>query len=219
MAALHKNSNNLFPKGFSEPSFPSLVVRLQVAYSRMISSTCGEILTHLLGINTGAHLLWNFPKPIILCFGPLLNELFEQFRAQQSFFGGRVRKGRFDFFLAQRNQTPAQGFDPTRPLFFQLVSGIVLQKALDAAEHPLNLAVPALEPVGGPYPVDLPAQVFEDFLPEAITVARRAARVIARPVAFDAEQERAGFGRMLDAEVDEKARHAHLREQSRSRFP
>ena len=78
-------------------------------------------------------------------------------------------------------------------------------------KQPLNLAVSALEPVGGPYPVDLPAEVFEDFLAKAVSITRGAAGVITRAIAFDAEQECSGLGRMLDAEIDEETRDAHLR--------
>ncbi len=58
--------------------------------------------------------------------------------------------------------------------------------------------------------MNLPAEVFEDFLAEAIAIAGAAARVVARAVTFDAQQERTDLSGMLHSKIDEKASDTNL---------
>jgi hypothetical protein len=53
----------------------------------------------------------------------------------------------------------------------QLRFAVLTNEFLDAAYQPLDLAVPAPDPVGRPYAVNLPAEVFEYFLTETVAVA------------------------------------------------
>ena len=59
--------------------------------------------------------------------------------------------------------------------------------------------------------MDFPAELLQDFLPQAVSVASRAAGMVTSAVALDAEKVRAALRRMLHGKVDEETSHAHLR--------
>jgi hypothetical protein len=82
-----------------------------------------------------------------------------------------------------------------------------LAKAFD---NFVNLAPTVFEPIGGPYATDVPAQVLQDCLPQAVSIAGRLSRVITRAITFYAESKGPRLLPVSYADVDSKPRHSDL---------